>query len=160
MIQPLVPELQHYSVLAPWWPSQESDWTGIFSASHSYLLWYICTKFQLNSSSGYKTCRANRRRRMMTPDTAWSQWLPAGEPIMSRVQGCLRKLASCLLQTEFSAEIEILPFRWVIMRLPCRNRQILTEWQIGASFWQYRVCSDVINEHEWVCRDMHNGPHY
>jgi hypothetical protein len=58
---------------------------------------------------------------------------------------------------EFGAQIEIWPFRWVIMRFPRRNQQILTEWQIGesASFnpWVIYVCSDVINEHERVCRE-------
>jgi hypothetical protein len=33
MIQPLVQELALFvfSVLAPWWPNQESDWTEIWS---------------------------------------------------------------------------------------------------------------------------------
>jgi hypothetical protein len=53
-------------------------------------------------------------------------------------------------------EIEILPFRWVIKRFPCWNRQILTEWHIIASsamLWVIYVCSDVLNEHELVCRE-------
>jgi hypothetical protein len=51
MIQPLVQELFGddpaissgvialfvFSVLAPWWPNQESDWTEIWSVSYSYL---------------------------------------------------------------------------------------------------------------------------
>jgi hypothetical protein len=27
-----------FSVLAPWWPNQDSDWTEIWSASYSYLV--------------------------------------------------------------------------------------------------------------------------
>jgi hypothetical protein len=27
-----------YSYLAPWWPNQESDWTEIWSVSYSYLV--------------------------------------------------------------------------------------------------------------------------
>jgi hypothetical protein len=37
MIQPLVQELYQFWVLAPWWPSQESDWTKIWSVSYSYM---------------------------------------------------------------------------------------------------------------------------
>jgi hypothetical protein len=33
MIQPLVQELYQFLALAPWWPSQQSDWT-IIVASH------------------------------------------------------------------------------------------------------------------------------
>jgi hypothetical protein len=38
MIQPLVQELYQLFVfvLAPWWPSQESDWTEIWLVSYSY----------------------------------------------------------------------------------------------------------------------------
>jgi hypothetical protein len=38
--QPLVQELYQFLVfvLAPWWPSQESDWTEIWSVSNSYLV--------------------------------------------------------------------------------------------------------------------------
>jgi hypothetical protein len=47
------------------------------------------------------------------------------------------------------------------MRFPRRNQQILTEWQIGASVsfisWVIYVCSDVINEHERVCREHAYG---
>jgi hypothetical protein len=38
MIQPFVQELHQRLVLAPWWPSQESDWTEIWSASYIVLL--------------------------------------------------------------------------------------------------------------------------
>jgi hypothetical protein len=38
MIQPLVQELHQFLVLAPWWPSQESDWTEIWSVCCSYLV--------------------------------------------------------------------------------------------------------------------------
>jgi hypothetical protein len=41
MIQPFVQELWHFvfSVLAPWWPNQESDWTEVWYVSlYSYLL--------------------------------------------------------------------------------------------------------------------------
>jgi hypothetical protein len=51
-----------FSVLAPWWPNQESDRTKIRSVSYSDLVVHVCTKFQVNSSSGYETCPA------MTPD--------------------------------------------------------------------------------------------
>jgi hypothetical protein len=37
MIQPLVQELYQFSTLAPWWPSQESDRTEIWSVSCSFL---------------------------------------------------------------------------------------------------------------------------
>jgi hypothetical protein len=39
MMQPLVQEFWHFvfSVLAPWWPSQESDWTEIWSVSELLL---------------------------------------------------------------------------------------------------------------------------
>jgi hypothetical protein len=37
MIQPLV----IFSVLAPWWPNQESDWIEIWSVNHSYLVVYV-----------------------------------------------------------------------------------------------------------------------
>jgi hypothetical protein len=37
MIQPLVQELYQFLVLAPWWPSQESDWTEIWSVSGTYV---------------------------------------------------------------------------------------------------------------------------
>jgi hypothetical protein len=38
MIQPLVQELYQFLVMALWWQSQESDWTEIWSVSHSYLV--------------------------------------------------------------------------------------------------------------------------
>jgi hypothetical protein len=44
-IQPLVQELIIalfvFSVLVPWWPSQESDWTEILSVRYSYLVVHI-----------------------------------------------------------------------------------------------------------------------
>jgi hypothetical protein len=44
IIQPLIQELQHFfvfPVLAPWWPSQESEG-------------YTCAKFQVNTPGCYK----------------------------------------------------------------------------------------------------------
>jgi hypothetical protein len=49
-----------FLVLAPWWPSQESDWTEIWSVSYSYV-----QSFLVNSSSGW---------RMTTTDAAWFRY--------------------------------------------------------------------------------------
>jgi hypothetical protein len=36
MIQPVIDFV--FSVLGPWWPSQELDWTEIWSLSYTYLV--------------------------------------------------------------------------------------------------------------------------
>jgi hypothetical protein len=64
------------------WPpggqAKNQDWTKTGSVSYSYLYSGTCTKFRVNSSSGYKTCPAsgNRRRRWMPHDHKGSP----GEP--------------------------------------------------------------------------------
>jgi hypothetical protein len=48
LIEPLLQELQHFLVLTPWWPSQESDWAKIHFPKGVGL--------GVHTSSGYKTC--------------------------------------------------------------------------------------------------------
>jgi hypothetical protein len=54
-----------FSVLAPWWPSQESDRTEIWLVQSFHLgvhTCIVCIKFQVNSPSSYETCPANGQR--------------------------------------------------------------------------------------------------
>jgi hypothetical protein len=57
--------LQEFLILAPWWPSQESDLTKIYFPKGVDLGVHMCAKFQVNNSSGYETCLLTNTRRTM-----------------------------------------------------------------------------------------------